>query len=63
MAIIKIYPNYSEIKSNKNYGYSYENILSNLSLLKNPGLKLISDPEMYRENGRKFRGLKIIHFP
>lgn len=60
MSIIKIYPTY---KSIKNYGYSYENILSNLSLLKNPGLKLISDPEMYRENGRKFRGLKIIHFP
>ena len=63
MSIIEIFPNYADFKSNENYGYSYENTLINLSLLKIPGLKLINDPQMYREKGRKFRGLKIIYFP
>ena len=61
--IVEIYPRYAEITSNSSYGHTYEDILINNSLLKIEGLKLINDPELYREKGRKIKGLKIIYYP
>ena len=59
--VVEIYPKYSYISSNSYYGHTYEDILINNSLLKVDGLKLMNDPEIYREEGRRLRGLKIIY--